>query len=131
MSISGFNAQTRGVDSTHAANDALSSARILALLTRNTVCVSGDIDHLLDHQGRWARLGNCHSWMTKITGVGCSSTALVGAFCAIQPDFWRATTWAMAFLGVAGEIAAEKAQSYGLGVGGMAVKLFDELQLMD
>ena len=69
--------------------------------------------------------------MTKITGVGCSATALVGAFCAVQPDAWRATTSAMAFLGVAGEIAAEKTQARGLGVGTMAVSLLDELQLME
>ena len=131
MSISGSNAQTRGVDSSHATNDALSSARLLARRTRNTVCVSGEIDHVLEDQGRWARLRNGHPWMTKITGVGCSATALVGAFCAVQPDFWRATTSAMAFLGVAGEIAAEKAQSCGAGVGSMAVNLLDELQLMD
>jgi hydroxyethylthiazole kinase len=34
-------------------------------------------------------------------------------------------------LGVAGEVAAEKAQARGLGVGSMAVGLLDELQLLD
>jgi hydroxyethylthiazole kinase len=52
-------------------------------------------------------------------------------FCAVQPDVWRATTAAMAFLGVAGEVAAEKTQARGLGVGSMAVQLLDELQLLD
>jgi hydroxyethylthiazole kinase len=37
----------------------------------------------------------------------------------------------MAFLGVAGEVAAEKTQARGLGVGSMAVQLLDELQLLD
>jgi hydroxyethylthiazole kinase len=69
--------------------------------------------------------------MTRITGVGCSASALVGAFCAVQPDAWRATTAAMALLGVAGEVAAEKSQARGLGVGSMAVSLLDELQLLD
>jgi hydroxyethylthiazole kinase len=69
--------------------------------------------------------------MTRITGVGCSATALVGAFCAVQSDAWRATTAAMAFLGVAGEVAAEKTRARGLGVGSMAVQLLDELQLLD
>lgn len=46
-------------------------------------------------------------------------------------DAWRATTSAMALLGVAGEVAAEKTQARGLGVGSMAVYLLDELQLLD
>lgn len=131
MSVAGLTTKTRGVDSSAAASDALVAARSLVASTGSTVCVSGEIDHIVDTAGRLARLSNGHVWMTKITGVGCSATALVGAFCAVQPDAWRATTSAMAFLGVAGEIAAEKTQARGLGVGSMAVSLLDELQLME
>ena len=131
MSMAGFATKTRGVDSSAAASDALVAARSLAVSTGSTVCVSGEIDHIVDVKGRLARLFNGHAWMTKITGVGCSATALVGAFCAIQPDAWRATTSAMAFIGVAGEIAAEKTEARGLGIGSMAVSLLDELQLME
>lgn len=131
MSVAGLTTKTRGVDSSAAASDALVAARSLVASTGSTVCVSGEIDHIVDAVGRLARLSNGHVWMTKITGVGCSATALVGAFCAVQPDAWRATTSAMAFLGVAGEIAAEKTQARGLGVGSMAVSLLDELQLME
>ncbi len=46
--------------------------------------------------------------MTRVTGVGCSASALTGAFAAVQPDPWRATVAAMAYLGVAGEWAAER-----------------------
>lgn len=131
MSMSGSAAKTRGVDSSAPVGDALSAAQALVKHTGSTVCVSGEMDHVLDLKERWARLSNGHSWMTKITGVGCSATALVGAFCAVQADSWRATTSAMAFLGVAGEVAAEKTQARGLGVGSMAVCLLDELQLLD
>jgi hydroxyethylthiazole kinase len=111
--------------------DALDAARALAARTEGVVCVSGETDHILDAGRRWARLSNGHPLMTRITGVGCSATALAGAFCAVQPDAWRATTAAMAFLGVAGEVAAEKTLARGLGVGSMAVQLLDELQLLD
>ena len=131
MSMAGDAVQTRGVDSSAAANDALGAALALVTRTGGTVCVSGEVDHILDAQQRWARLSNGHAWMTRITGVGCSASALVGAFCAVQPDAWRATTAAMAFLGVVGEVAAEKAQARGLGVGSMAASLLDELQLLD
>ena len=131
MSMAGFATKTRGVDSSAAASDALVAARSLAVSIGSTVCVSGEIDHIVDVKGRLARLFNGHAWMTKVTGVGCSATVLVGAFGAVQPDAWRATTSAMAFIGVAGEIAAEKTQARGLGIGSMAVSLLDELQLME
>lgn len=131
MSMAGAAVKTRGVDSSAAAGDALGAAQALAARTEGVVCVSGETDHILDAGRRWARLSNGHPWMTRITGVGCSATALVGAFCAVQPDVWRATTAAMAFLGVAGEVAAEKTQARGLGVGSIAVQLLDELQLLE
>lgn len=131
MSTAGAAIKTRGVDSSAAANDALGAAQALVGRTQGTVCVSGAVDHILDAKKRWARLSNGHVWMTKITGVGCSATALIGAFCAVQPDTWRATTAAMALMGLAGEVAAEKSQARGLGVGSMAAQWLDELQLLD
>jgi hydroxyethylthiazole kinase len=131
MSVAGSAVQTRGVDSSAGANDALGAARALVQRTGGVVCVSGETDHILDKQQRAARLSNGHVWMTKITGVGCSATALIGAFCAVQPDAWRATVSAMAYLGVVGEVAAEKAIAKGQGVGSMQAGLLDELQLLD
>jgi hydroxyethylthiazole kinase len=131
MSVAGASVSTRGVDSSAAANDALGGAQALVLRTQGVVCVSGEADHVLDAGRRWARLRNGHVWMTKITGVGCSATALIGAFCAVQPDPWRATVSAMALMSVAGEIAAEQALAHQQGVGSMQVALLDALQLLD
>jgi hydroxyethylthiazole kinase len=131
MSVAGSAVTTRGVDSSAGANDALGAAKALVQRTKGVVCVSGETDHVLDAQRRWASLSNGHVWMTRITGVGCSATALVGAFCAVQPDAWRATVSAMALLSVAGEVAAERSQAAGLGVGSMQAALLDGLQLLD
>ena len=131
MSVAGSSVVTRGVDSSAAATDALGAAQALATRTAGVVCVSGQTDHIVDANKRWCKLSNGHPWMTKITGVGCSATALIGAFCAVQPDAWRATVSAMAYLGVVGEIAAEKATVRRQGVGSMQVGLLDELQLLD
>jgi hydroxyethylthiazole kinase len=130
MSVAGANVQTRGVDSGAAAIDALGSARALVRRIGGVVCVSGQTDHIVDGT-RWALLNNGHPWMTKITGIGCSATALIGAFCAVQPDAWRATVSAMALMGVVGEVAAEKAVVRKQGVGSMQVLMLDELQLLD
>ena len=131
MSLAGSTVQTRGVDSGAAADDALGAAKSLAQSTDGVVCVSGATDHVLDAKRRWARLSNGHVWMTKITGIGCSATSLIGAFCVVQPDLWRATVAAMGFWGVVGEVAAEQAQAAGQGVGSMQAYMLDALQLMD
>jgi len=131
MSVAGAAVQTRGVDSSAGVSDALGAAQALVQRTQGVVCVSGQTDHVLDGKRRWARLSNGHEWMTRITGVGCSATALIGAFCAVQPDAWRATVAAMALLGVVGEVAAEKVMARGCGVGSMQIALLDELQLLD
>ena len=131
MSVAGQAAATRGVDSASSSNDAVDAARALARELQATVCVSGADDHVVDAGGRWATLSNGHPWMTRVTGVGCSASALVGAFAAVQPDTWRATVAAMAVLGVVGELAAERTQAAQAGVGRLQIELLDGLQLLD
>ena len=46
--------------------------------------------------------------MTKVTGMGCTATALTGAFAAVNSDYFLAATHAMAVMGIAGELAVEK-----------------------
>jgi len=131
MSVAGSNVQTRGVDSSAAVGDALQAGQALARQTGGSVCISGPVDEVVDASGRRASLANGHEWMTRITGVGCSATALVGAFCVVQPDAWRATVSAMAYLGVVGEVAAEQVMARGGGVGSLQMALLDQLQLLD
>lgn len=130
MSTAKVSAKTRGVDSLASAADAQQAALALARRTGGVVCVTGETDHVVDAQGRRAVLRNGHEWMTRITGVGCSLTALIGAFCVVQPDPWRAALSAMAMMSVAGEVAADQAQRAGLGVGTMACALLDHLHVM-
>jgi hydroxyethylthiazole kinase len=131
MSVAGLSAATRGVDSAASSDSAVAAARSLAWATAGVVCVSGADDHVVDAQGRWLTLSNGHPWMTRVTGVGCSATAMIGAFAAIQPDPWRATAAAMAYLGVVGEWAAERVLAAGGGAGSYQVALVDGLQLLD
>lgn len=130
MSVAGKTAPTKGVDSAASSDSAVDAARELAKEIRCTVCISGADDHVVDEAGRWLSLSNGHEWMTRITGTGCSASAMVGAFSAIQPDPWRATAAAMACLGVAGEIAAEEVILAGQGVGALQIRLLDRLQLL-
>jgi hydroxyethylthiazole kinase len=45
--------------------------------------------------------------MTKVTGMGCTATALTGAFLAVQSNPFLAAAGAMAVMGIAGEIARD------------------------
>ena len=51
--------------------------------------------------------------MGYVTGTGCTATVAIGAFNAVDPDPVSATASALAFFGLAGEVAAEKADAPG------------------
>jgi hydroxyethylthiazole kinase len=109
--IANESAKTRGVDSTLAATDVLAAAKGLAQQHSTTVVVSGAVDHVLspDEHGE---VHNGTPMMSRITGMGCTATALIGAFAAVSPAFPAAVT-AMATMGIAGEIAVQKSQGPG------------------
>ncbi|AGX86879.1 hydroxyethylthiazole kinase [Candidatus Symbiobacter mobilis] len=130
LSVAGQAGNTRGVDSSAHTDDALVAAKDLAQRLGCVVCISGVTDHIVDPLGRHALLANGHPWMTRITGVGCSATALIGAFGAVQQDAWRATISAMACWGIVGELAAEAVQRRQQGVGSMQAVMLDTLQLL-
>ncbi len=117
---------TRGVDSAAAAESALASAQWLSGQHDCAVCVSGETDYVVD-QDRVLLIRNGHPLMPKVTGLGCTATALCGAFAAVQRDRFRATASAMAVMGIAGEIAGEKAD----GPGSMQLHFLDALFRLD
>jgi hydroxyethylthiazole kinase len=61
--------------------------------------------------------------MPRVTGLGCTASALVGAFAAVNPSPFRAAAHAMAVMGIAGEMAAEGAA----GPGSLQVRFLDVL----
>lgn len=48
--------------------------------------------------------------MPRVTGLGCTASALTGAFAAVNPRPFHAAAHAMAVMGIAGEIAAEQSR---------------------
>lgn len=98
--------QTRGVDSSAAGRTADSAAEALCKEYGCVVVVSGETDLVTDGVKK-KYVKNGHAMMPKVTGLGCTATALVGAFAAINSDMLIAATHAMAVMGICGEIAAE------------------------
>lgn len=112
MSVAKVSSKTKGVDSTHQSNEALNAAISLANTLNAVVCISGAVDLIVSKENVVA-LKNGHPLMAKVTGMGCTATVLIGAFCALGIDPFEATASAMALMGVAGELAAEKAAGPG------------------
>jgi hydroxyethylthiazole kinase len=113
---------TRGVDSVHGTDEALDAARGLVAAHGCVVSVSGAVD-LIVSSDAVARVGNGVPLMTRVTGMGCTATALTGAFAAVTESPFLAATQAMAALGVAGELAAERSS----GPGSFQVAILDAL----
>ncbi len=90
------------------------------------VALSGETDRVADGT-RLGAIANGHPLMAKVTAMGCAGSALVAACLAVEPDPWRAAATALVIIGVAGELAAAKAQ----GPGSFAVAIVDALYNLD
>jgi hydroxyethylthiazole kinase len=105
-------AVTKGVDSTVSSDSAVLSASALGAACGSVVCVSGEVDYIVLGD-RVGKIRNGHPMMPKVTGLGCTATALIGAFAAVNPSFFFAAAHAMAVMGIAGELAAEASEGPG------------------
>jgi len=103
---------TKGVDSLHAAEAALEAGQNLSRRFGCAVSVSGPVDVII-HGDSIIRVANGHPLMPRVTGLGCTASALTGAFAAVNRSSLHAAANAMAVMGIAGEIAAEKAHGPG------------------
>jgi hydroxyethylthiazole kinase len=76
---------------------------------------------------RVVTIANGDPLMSKVTAMGCAASALVGACLAVEADAWNATAAALILIGVAGELAAGRAQ----GPGTFAAGILDALHGLD
>jgi len=117
--------RTKGVDSTSTVHQALESAEFLCKKFGNVVCISGKTDIIISNDMR-TRIFNGHEMMSKVTGLGCTATAVIGAFLSVENDPFMATVSAMAIMGVAGELAAKSSA----GPGSLQLNLLDKFYNM-
>jgi hydroxyethylthiazole kinase len=126
LAVAGAGGSTKGVDSTDSADAAGQVARAFAKTHRCVAAVSGEVDYITDGN-RVVRIANGHPLMPRVTGLGCTATALTGAFLAVEGDALVAASAALLCLGIAGELAAEKAA----GPGTLQLHLLDALHTLD
>ncbi|WP_417886870.1 hydroxyethylthiazole kinase [Zunongwangia sp.] len=113
---------TKGVDSTAESNEAILAAKELNKKYGAVISISGATDIIIDGDQQ-IHLSNGNKLMTKVTGLGCSTSAITAAFAAVIPNKFEATCTAMALFGVCGELAAKKSD----GPGTLQLHILDEL----
>ncbi|MEL6962184.1 MAG: hydroxyethylthiazole kinase [Pseudomonadota bacterium] len=119
-------APASSVDSAHDSHDAIEAAKRLVRESHAVVVVTGAVDYVTDGQEVLC-IRNGHPLMTRVTALGCTSSALVAAFLTVEPNALAASAQALAVLGLAAERAAVKAE----GPGSLRWRLLDELARLD
>ena len=112
----------RGVDSTASPEEVADVAEQLATELGTVVAVSGPVDHITDGR-RTVRVASGHPLLTRVTGVGCSLGALIGAAVAASGDPLIGAVTGTALVCVAGDLSAADHT----GPGSFAVALLDRL----
>lgn len=123
--VAGAGGEVRGVESVRGPDDPVKTAMTLAGKHKTVVSITGARDILSDGK-RVLGVDNGHCLLSANTGTGCMSTAITGAFCAVEKDYLIAAAAALACYGLAAEIAAAKAG----GPASFKVALLDSLYNM-
>ncbi|MEL6556955.1 MAG: hydroxyethylthiazole kinase [Bacteroidota bacterium] len=122
MALAQFSNSTKGVDSTVSSDNALDAAKALSQELNNTIVISGETDYIVTGD-RVDQVTGGSAMMAKVTGMGCTATAMIGACLAVNSDYHGAAINAMEIMGKAGS-AAEKISN---GPGSFQMNFLDAL----
>src|SRR5436190_872497 len=120
--LAGAGGEVKGVESVGDLEDRAGVSRRFAASARLVVAMSGKRDFLSDGE-RVLGVDNGDKWLTTLTGTGCMSTTMIGAFAAVEKDPLIAAAAGYAAFGLAAEIAAPHAH----GPASFKVAFFDQL----
>ena len=108
LSLRYKDSKTRGVDSIHSVEEAAQSAQVLAGNLNTIIAITGPNDFITNGD-RVIQVSNGHPLMGHVAGTGCAASVAIGAFLAVDDNPISATATALAYLGLAGEIAGRNA----------------------
>ncbi|MCX7324004.1 MAG: hydroxyethylthiazole kinase [Hyphomicrobiales bacterium] len=121
MALAGAAGSGRGVDSLSGSEEAIEAGRRLSHLTGAVVAVTGATDYVIAG-GEVIPVTGGHAISQQVTGTGCATTALVGAFLAVASPKDAAIT-GLALM----KRAAELAEPGTPGPGSFATMLIDAI----
>ncbi|MBS0359116.1 MAG: hydroxyethylthiazole kinase [Proteobacteria bacterium] len=114
---------TKGVESTEESTSVEEIARKLSQKYSSVVIVSGRVDIIVKGDQTFYLEKPAHTYLPRVTGMGCGVTALVGAFAAVEKDHFKAACNAMMVFAFASQRAMTRAK----GPGTFHQKLLDGL----
>ncbi|WP_027623159.1 hydroxyethylthiazole kinase [Clostridium lundense] len=131
------NSMTKGVDADEidkvtedSLEETVEVTKRLSKVMQSVIVISGAID-IVAYKEKAYVIRNGHPIMAQITGTGCMSTALIGAFCGGNPNnIFEATLAAVATMGVSGDIAFEKMKRFEGGTMMFRMFLIDNISNM-
>ena len=123
--MAGQASMAKGPDSQNTALSALNAAQGLAVRCQCVVAVTGEIDFITNGLKTYSVHGG-HINLTRVTGTGCSLSAIVAAFVGCPGvDRLAATASACLLMKTAGQLAGSNA-----GLGSFAAALLDQLTFL-
>lgn len=134
ISIDGMGSSTKGVDASE--EDQNKDISHITQICKNisekydsVVTATGKNDIIVYKNDAYV-VKNGVAYMSKITGTGCMSASVTASFVAAnKDDILLSTVYAIATMGVAGEMAYERTKN--LGSGSFRVALIDEISMMN
>lgn len=104
MALGNITSNTRGVESIYQTHDSEEIAKKIATMLNNTIVISGKTDLIITQNNKFTNNFGVEL-MTKVTGMGCVLTAVIGAFAAVEKDYAMSSLLAVTFY----TLCAEKA----------------------
>ena len=121
LALSGQQSSSKGPDGLDSTDSALNAAKLLAEKYRTIVAITGEIDYVTDGKQIYSIVGGDIA-LTRVTGTGCSLSAMVAAFIAASEDHLTATASACFMMKKAGQLASKQQ-----GLGSFAIAVIDHL----
>ncbi|MDR0764959.1 MAG: hydroxyethylthiazole kinase [Synergistaceae bacterium] len=131
--LAGLRSRTKGVDASDAdiadAGEAKRAAKSLAERTGSVVAITGATD-IITNGKNTVSVSNGVAMLGSLTGTGCMCSSLIGCCLGANPDRpFESVVAALLSMGIAGEIAHEKAGH--LGGGSFRAALHDAMSRMN
>ena len=128
--MAGLEVSTKGVDSSSEdeRNDPETVAMTVAEKFGCTAAITGAVDTVSDG-GRIVHIKNGHQMLRNVTGTGCMTSGIIGGYAGAADDMMAAACAGIAAMGIAGEIAYEKAGH--IGTGSYRTAIIDALSRFD
>lgn len=121
LALSGQQSSSKGPDGLDSTDSALNAAILLAQKYQTIVAITGEIDYVTDGEQIYSIVGGDIA-LTRVTGTGCSLSAMVAAFIATTSDRLTATATACFMMKKAGQLANKQQ-----GLGSFAIAVIDHL----